>query len=146
MTLDELRASIDGLRDNLVGLEEEYEKAPVGKKPDTGCTVRIVIYGRNRLRYQEYFAIPFACIVFMILGIPLSVQINPKGKSGNFVLVILVIFIYYIFMAAGEVLGKNGAIPPLSLAVVRKRGSWWIGIIPLPKGREGKTGFYYYDL
>jgi len=67
----------------------------------------------------------------MILGVPLSVQTNPKGKSGNLVLVIFVIFTYYVFMAAGEVLGKNGIIPPLY--------SLWFGNIIL-----GIAGLYLF--
>jgi lipopolysaccharide export system permease protein len=130
MTLVELSAAVDGLRDNLVGLEDKYEQDPSEKN-------RILVYSTNRnirkkqVEMSRILAIPFACIVFMILGVPLSVQTNPKGKSGNFVLVILVIFIYYIFMAAGEVLGRNGAIPPIL--------SLWFGNVVL-----GLSGLYLF--
>lgn len=130
MTLVELSAAIDGLRDNLVGLEQKYEQDPSEKN-------RILVYSTNRnirkkqVEISRILAIPFACIVFMILGVPLSVQTNPKGKSGNFVLVILVIFIYYVFMAAGEVLGRNGVIPPIL--------SLWFGNVVL-----GSSGLYLF--
>jgi lipopolysaccharide export system permease protein len=130
MTLGELRDAIDGLEGNLAGIKEEYEQHPSPKNKllmeDVTSDIRA-----KKVEISKIFAIPFACIVFMILGIPLSVQINPKGKSGNIVLVTLVIFTYYVFMAAGEVLGKNGWIPPLF--------SLWFGNVVL-----GGTGLYLF--
>jgi lipopolysaccharide export system permease protein len=130
MTLDELTASVDGLKQNLAGLKEEYKRHPSQQNRLLVDDVKSDIRAKE-VEISKIFAIPFACIVFMILGIPLSVQINPKGKSGNLVLVILVIFSYYIFMAAGEVLGKNGLLPPLF--------SLWFGNVVL-----GGTGLYLF--
>jgi lipopolysaccharide export system permease protein len=130
MTLVELSSSVDAMKSNLMGLEEEYNRNPSENN-------RLVVEGMKRnirkmqVEISRTLAIPFACIVFMILGVPLSVQTNPKGKSGNFVLVIFVIFTYYIFMAAGEVLGRNGLIPPLL--------SLWLGNVVL-----GLTGLYLF--
>jgi lipopolysaccharide export system permease protein len=130
MTLNELSSSVDALKRNLVGLEEQYTLHPTEKN-------RLVVEGTKRnirkmqVEMSRTIAIPFSCIVFMILGVPLSVQTNPKGKSGNFVLVLFIIFAYYIFMAAGEVLGRNGLIPALL--------SLWIGNIVL-----GGTGLYLF--
>ncbi len=130
MTLWELRTSAAGLERNLAGLKEEYKRHPSQQNrilvDDVAADIRA-----KEVEISKIFAIPFACIVFMILGIPLSVQINPKGKSGNIVLVVLVIFTYYIFMAAGEVLGKNGWIPPLF--------SLWFGNVVL-----GGAGLYLF--
>jgi len=130
MTLWELRASAAGLERNLAGLKEEYKRHPSQQNrilvDDVAADIRA-----KEVEISKIFEIPFACIVFMILGIPLSVQINPKGKSGNIVLVVLVIFTYYIFMAAGEVLGKNGWIPPLF--------SLWFGNVVL-----GGAGLYLF--
>ncbi len=130
MTLGELRDAIDGLDRNLAGLKEEYEQHPSPKNKRLIGDIESDIRAK-KVEISKIFAIPFACIVFMILGIPLSVQINPKGKSGNIVLVTLVIFTYYVFMAAGEVLGKNGWIPPLF--------SIWFGNVVL-----GGTGVYLF--
>ncbi|MBN2225538.1 MAG: LptF/LptG family permease [Deltaproteobacteria bacterium] len=130
MTLEELRTSVYGLRQNLAELEEEYERHPSSQNRLLVENVASDIRAKQ-VEISKIFAIPFACIVFMILGIPLSVQINPKGKSGNVVLVTLVIFTYYVFMAAGEVLGKNGWIPPLF--------SLWFGNVVL-----GGSGLYLF--
>jgi lipopolysaccharide export system permease protein len=132
MTLDELIASVAGLKQNLGGLEEELKHNP-SEKTRLNAIVEDV---RSHIRSQQVeiskmFAVPFACIIFMILGIPLSVQTNPKGKSGSLVLVILVIFVYYVFMAAGEAFGKNGWLPPLL--------SMWLGNVIL-----GGAGLYLF--
>lgn len=130
MTLAELVTSVEVLQRNLGGLEDQYKRNPTKKNrlvvDNTKRGIR-----RMKVEISKTFAIPFACIVFMILGVPLSIQTNPKGKSGNLVLVIFVIFVYYVFMAAGEVLGKNGLLPPLL--------SLWFGNVIL-----GATGLYLF--
>jgi lipopolysaccharide export system permease protein len=118
MTLDELTGSVAGLKQNLVGLEQQWKRYPSERNRMVVEDVKSQIRSKQ-VEISKMFAVPFACIIFMLLGVPLSVQTNPKGKSGNLVLVILVIFAYYVFMAGGEVLGKNGWLPALA--------SMWLG-------------------
>jgi lipopolysaccharide export system permease protein len=118
MTLDELTGSVAGLKQNLVGLEQQWKRYPSERNRMVEEDVKSQIRSKQ-VEISKMFAVPFACIIFMLLGVPLSVQTNPKGKSGNLVLVILVIFAYYVFMAGGEVLGKNGWLPALA--------SMWLG-------------------
>jgi lipopolysaccharide export system permease protein len=130
MTIEELLVSINGLRQSLKGFEKEDRKNPSTQNKNFIDDLKSQIRSRE-VEISKMFAIPCACIVFMILGIPLSVQTNPKGRSGNLVLVILVIFAYYVFMALGEVLGKNGLLPALF--------SMWLGNVIL-----GALGLYLF--
>jgi lipopolysaccharide export system permease protein len=58
------------------------------------------------------FSIPFSCIVFGLIGIPLGVQPRRSGKSYGFILGILVVLVYYILLTSGEILSNNRTLPP----------------------------------
>lgn len=58
-------------------------------------------------------SIPFACIVFTLIGTPLGLLTKKSGKSMGLGFSILIIFIYYLFLVCGETLGKKGIITPL---------------------------------
>ena len=65
-----------------------------------------------RVEYHKKFAIPFACIVFVMLGAPLAVRF-PRGGVGMVIAVSLLIFgIYYISLIGGESLGDRGKVSP----------------------------------
>ena len=72
-------------------------------------------------------AIPFASIVFIFIGAPLSLTPVKSAKSIGMGLSIIVIFIYYIFMNFGRVLGSNGKIDPML-------GAWMPNLIFLVLG------------
>src|SRR5262245_24688373 len=65
-----------------------------------------------QVEYHKKFAIPFACIVFVILGAPLAVRF-PRGGVGMVIAVSLLIFgIFYFSLTFGESLGDRGAVSP----------------------------------
>ena len=47
-------------------------------------------------------AIPFACLVFGLLGLALSLGSKKEARSAAFALSIAVIFVYYILIRLGE--------------------------------------------
>ncbi|MEX2281483.1 MAG: LptF/LptG family permease [Gemmatimonadota bacterium] len=65
-----------------------------------------------RVEWHKKFAIPFACIVFVLLGAPLAVRF-PRGGVGMVIAVSLGIFgIYYASLIGGETLGDRGWVAP----------------------------------
>jgi lipopolysaccharide export system permease protein len=56
-------------------------------------------------------AIPFACIVFALIGVPLGIQPRRSGRSFGFVFSILILLAYYVSMIAFEMLAVRGAVP-----------------------------------
>ncbi|MBN1880984.1 MAG: LptF/LptG family permease [Deltaproteobacteria bacterium] len=126
-TINEMFETVASIEKQLDYYENEYETPPDNDNPyaEKEWIVNDFNSQINR-RYtdiSERFALPFACIVFMLMGIPLGIQTNPRGKSGSLILGLIVLLIYYIFMAIGEFLGKNGIVQPLY--------SMWIGNIVL---------------
>lgn len=65
-----------------------------------------------RVEYHKKFAIPVACIVFVLLGAPIAVRF-PRGGVGMVIAMSLLVFgIYYMSLIGGESLGDRGIIPP----------------------------------
>jgi lipopolysaccharide export system permease protein len=62
--------------------------------------------------YHRKFAIPFACVVFGLLALPLGVQPGRAVKSRGFTVAIAVIFAYYILLSVGQALAEEERVPP----------------------------------
>jgi len=69
-------------------------------------------YNMARVEIHKKFAIPFACIVFGILGLPLGLTNRRGGKSSGFSLSIGIILIYYVMINNGEHLAQSGQVSP----------------------------------
>jgi LPS export ABC transporter permease LptF/LPS export ABC transporter permease LptG len=63
------------------------------------------------IEMQKRFAYPVACLVLMVIGIPLGMSSRRGGKSAGFVLTIALVFIYYIISYTGVALARQGKIP-----------------------------------
>jgi len=80
-----------------------------------------------RVEIHKKFAIPFACVVFGVLGLPLGITNRRGGKSSGFSLSIAIIMFYYVMINNGEHLAASGKVSP---AV----GMWGADIILLAVG------------
>jgi len=69
-------------------------------------------WGRFAVEWHKKFAIPFACIVFGLLGLSLSLGSKKEARSSAFALSIAVIFIYYVLIRLGEQAGDTGMMTP----------------------------------
>ena len=70
-------------------------------------------YGPYDVEIYKKFAIPFACIVFGLIGAPLGIQSKRSGRAWGFSLSLAIFLAYYISLTGGESLGDKGVIPPL---------------------------------
>lgn len=71
-----------------------------------------VNYRIVRIELNKKFAIPFACLAFGIVGLPLGITNRRGGKSSGFSLSIAIILIYYVLLNNGESLASAGKIGP----------------------------------
>jgi LPS export ABC transporter permease LptF/LPS export ABC transporter permease LptG len=65
-----------------------------------------------RIEFQRRFALPAACLVLAMVGIPLGLSARKGGKSTGFVLTILLVFVYYFFSLTGVSLARQGKVTP----------------------------------
>jgi len=66
----------------------------------------------EQVELQRKFSIPFACIVFAALAVPLGVQPTRSVRSRGFSTSLVLILVYYLLLSLGESLGERGALPP----------------------------------
>lgn len=65
-----------------------------------------------QLEFYRRFALPTACLVLALVGIPLGLSSKKSGKSGGFVLTILLVFVYYVVSLVGVSLARQGRVAP----------------------------------
>ncbi len=62
---------------------------------------------------HKRYAIPFACFVFALIGVPLGIQPRRSGRSFGFVFSILVFLAYYVSLMAFEILAVRKTVSPV---------------------------------
>ncbi|MEW6298797.1 MAG: LPS export ABC transporter permease LptF [Thermodesulfobacteriota bacterium] len=68
------------------------------------------------VEWYRRFALPFSCVVFTLLALPLSTRRLWSPRSHGFAMSLGLIFAYYLLLTTGETLGKKGALPPVIAA------------------------------
>jgi LPS export ABC transporter permease LptG/LPS export ABC transporter permease LptF len=66
---------------------------------------------RFLIEIHKRFAYPAACLVLMLVGVPLGVTSRRGGKSFAWIFTILLVFVYYLLSSTGIALGKQNWIP-----------------------------------
>jgi LPS export ABC transporter permease LptG/LPS export ABC transporter permease LptF len=65
-----------------------------------------------RIELNTRFSYPFACLVLMLIGVPLGLSSKRGGKSTGFVLTLLLVFAYYLLSNLGVAFAKSGKLSP----------------------------------
>jgi lipopolysaccharide export system permease protein len=96
---------------------------------------------------HKRFAIPFACVVLGLVGIPFGAYRRKGNRSYGFVLCIIILFLYYVFLNFGETMAKRGILYPalgiwLPNVVLGIMGCYLLSVV----GREKPIpGLYWID-
>ncbi|MGD1048804.1 MAG: LptF/LptG family permease, partial [Candidatus Krumholzibacteriaceae bacterium] len=67
---------------------------------------------RYGVEINKKFAIPFSCIIFVLLGAPLAIRSGRKGMAVAIGFSILSFLVYYVFLNAGEKLADRRLMSP----------------------------------
>ena len=70
------------------------------------------VYPLLYVEYHKKFSIPLACLIFVIVGMPLGITFHRSGKGVSFGLAFIILFVYFIFLQLGEILGNKEIISP----------------------------------
>jgi LPS export ABC transporter permease LptG/LPS export ABC transporter permease LptF len=72
-------------------------------------------HGKNgeiyEIEFQKRLAYPAACLVLMLVGVPLGISSRRGGKGAGFVLTIALVFVYYFLSSTGTALARQHKIP-----------------------------------
>ncbi|MGH7894619.1 MAG: LptF/LptG family permease, partial [Candidatus Binatia bacterium] len=80
----------------------------IARKQATGQS-----YVPELVEYHRKFSIPFACIVFGLVAVPLGIQPARAVRSRGFAVSLGVIFVYYIILSIGQGFAEQGRVPAL---------------------------------
>ncbi|MFL6389486.1 MAG: LptF/LptG family permease [Terriglobales bacterium] len=65
------------------------------------------------IEFNRRLALPTACLVLVLIGIPLGLSAKKGGKGAGFLLTIVLVFIYYFVSIIGVSLARGGKISPV---------------------------------
>jgi lipopolysaccharide export system permease protein len=75
--------------------------------------------GKDTTSYEvelhKRYAIPFTCIVFALIGVPLGIHPHRSGRSYGFILSIFILIAYYVSLTASEILAMRKILPAYSV-------------------------------
>jgi len=102
--IKELYRDIEILQDDLSRVHGKEKRSPVfiQKKRD---------YISHWVEFHKKLALPFACFVFAIIGLPLGASTRKGGRTSGFTLSLGIILVYYVLITAGEKFSIDGKIP-----------------------------------
>jgi LPS export ABC transporter permease LptG/LPS export ABC transporter permease LptF len=66
---------------------------------------------RYLIELNRRLAYPVACVVLMLIGVPLGTASRRGGKSGGFIFTILLVLVYYLLSDFGLAWAKQGRLP-----------------------------------
>jgi lipopolysaccharide export system permease protein len=64
------------------------------------------------VEFHKKIAVPFACLVFTLLGVPMAVTTSRSGRGVSITLALTVYLIYYLCIVGGEKLSDRGLLDP----------------------------------
>jgi len=105
LDLRETMAGIRGKEDEPKDMTLPELREAIARKEAAGKP-----YASELVEFHRKFAIPFACVVFGLVGIPLGIGQARAVKSRGFAVSLAVIFIYYILLSTGQGLAEQGTI------------------------------------
>jgi LPS export ABC transporter permease LptG/LPS export ABC transporter permease LptF len=90
-----------------LSLREVYQLSRVTPKDAKDFSSRPFLIELN-----SRFSYPFACIVLMLVGVPLGLSSKRSGRSTGIVLAIALVFVYYLTSLVGVAFAKSGKVSP----------------------------------
>jgi lipopolysaccharide export system permease protein len=68
---------------------------------------------RYRVEIHKKYSIPFACVIFVLIGSPIAVRLGRSGMNTAIGLSILVFLVYYVCLIGGEKLADRRILSPV---------------------------------
>ena len=114
MSIKDIREKIKEFRAELELPTTGAENAEAGEVIGPARKERLRNYWipTYRVEYWKKFAIPFACLAFGLVGVPLGLIVRRGGRMVGLGVGLGVITLYYVLLTAGEKIARTGALPP----------------------------------
>jgi lipopolysaccharide export system permease protein len=107
LDLRQVFAGAKGREDDPKALTLGQLRAAIAAKQAKGLPA-----GSDLVEYHRKFSIPFACVVFGLVAVPLGIQPARSARSRGFAVSLAMIFIYYVLLSAGQAMAKQRLVAP----------------------------------
>ncbi|HEX4167739.1 MAG TPA: LptF/LptG family permease [Bryobacteraceae bacterium] len=95
---------------------QELDTVPLYKRVYRRHDLSKKDYVESAIELHQRFALPLACILLALVGIPLGISSRKGGKSAAFVMTVALAFLYYLSFVTLIGLAKKGSLPvPLAV-------------------------------
>jgi len=91
---------------------------------------------RDKVELYLKFSFPFINFIIIVLGIPLAANPRRSGGSVGFGLSIIISFIYFVLLRAGQSFGYNHNLPPILAATIGNILFLLVGTVMFIKARK----------
>jgi LPS export ABC transporter permease LptG/LPS export ABC transporter permease LptF len=108
----ELREGVRELRAQMAVSADAAEEGAEPGRPAPTVRERTRDLRAHWIEIHKKFALPFVCLIFVFLGLPLGMTTRKGGRTSGFTISIAVILLYYILITAGEKLAMDGRVSP----------------------------------
>jgi lipopolysaccharide export system permease protein len=98
---------------------------------------------RYRVEIHKKFSIPFACIVFVLIGSPIALRLGRSGMNMAIGLSILVFLVYYICLIGGEKLADRQVVGPVIAMWVPNIIFGGIGLLLIRKASQEQSAIHW---
>jgi len=71
-------------------------------------------YKREMTEVNRRLAVPFACLVFGLLGLSVGVYLRRGGRASGFMISLIIVVLYYLMLNVGEELAHKAFIHPVA--------------------------------
>ena len=92
--------------DQLVGVIDHFEET--GQAPENA---RVKRRERYELHYQRRLALPFAPVLFALVGVPLGIRRTRGARSHGVLGCVALVFVYYVLLSTCIELADGGTLP-----------------------------------
>ena len=99
-------------------LKKEKERLKSASSPQERANIQKLINLKLRqiskymVEIHKKFSIPFACIIFVLLGAPIGMMVRKGGIGIGFGVSVGFFLLYYLFLISGEELADRGLLSP----------------------------------
>ena len=91
----------------------------------------------ERVEFHGRFALPFACLVFTLAGLPLGVSTTRGSKSMGLVLSLILMLVYYLTFVGGTRIAGNAQFSPFLGAWLPNLAFAVLGIVLIARSNRG---------
>jgi len=86
--------------------------------------------------YHLKYSIPFSGLIFVLLGVPLGLQVKRGSKATGIIISIVLVLLYYILLSTTRSFGRGGMMDPFIAAWIPNASFGIIGLIIMLKAER----------